>query len=69
MDWKTRLDKLLSREFLAPVIVGLVFAIAYFVKPDIEFNDFAFWLTLVAGIPAGALTVQKVGGGLLKRGS
>ena len=68
MDWKERLDKLLSREFLAPVIVGIIFTVAYFfAKREIDFESFAFWLTIVAGIPAGALTVQKVGKSLMRK--
>ena len=60
MNWKDRLDKLLSREFLVPLAVAIVFVVAFFVK-DVPFEDFAFWLTIVAGIPAGALTLQKLG--------
>jgi len=32
MNWKDRLDKLLSREFLVPLAVAIVFVIAFFVK-------------------------------------
>ena len=68
-----RLDKLLSREFILPVLVGIVFSVALFAlrepdgKPSIEFTDFAFWLCVVTGISTGSLTVQKVGT-MLKRG-
>ena len=73
MAWKERLDKLLSREFLAGLLPFVVGAIALFLlreegKPFVEFDQWAFWSAIFLGIPAASLTVQKTAG-TLKSGS
>ena len=73
-SWKERLDKLVSREFLGSVAFLVIISLALFLlktadgNPAVAFNDFCFWGTIAVGIGPAAVTIQKVGGALLKRG-
>ena len=66
MEQQSRVDKLLSREFLAGLIGVAILAAAYFLKDGIDFSDFALWLMISLGVPTGALTVQKAVGSIRK---
>lgn len=63
---RDRFDKLMSREFLAGLLFAAVMLVAYAMRPDADYNDLGFWLSVAFGLPTGALTVQKAVGGLVR---
>jgi len=61
-----RVDKLFGREFLLGLLGVALLTAAYFARPEVEFNDYGFWMTLCLGVPVAGLSVPKVAGSLTR---
>ena len=59
MESKARIDKFMSREFFGPIVGVAILTAAFFAKPDVQFNDFAFWLSMVLGVSVGGVALPK----------
>ena len=59
MDSNARIDKFMSREFFGPIVGVAILTAAFFAKPDVAFNDFAFWLCMALGVSVGGVSLPK----------